>query len=280
MSNLLKYGIAAIAIIIFGISLFNASWIADAPEGDIALVGHGQWELPSNKEGCIIDPQLAYNEKYYNADIRSLRTIAAYDADAISIDSTLEGGKLLIPQAANTGCARDLKRPRSTIDKAIESLSGLSIYLPIKNGEDDKADALIAAIKGKKYDNKIYAYGDDALSQKIAATLPNVDALPVNAARQCVQDYKTSGWYGNVPASCNQGKAIILMSDSLTLWGWPNRLMQRFAEKEIEIIIAKDIQDGKLIGLNDVNSYGDIPDTFVGTIWIDDIENLGPALIR
>ena len=35
-----------------------------------------------------------------------------------------------------------------------------------------------------------------------------------------------------------------------------------------------------ITGLTDVNSYGDIANSFNGYIWIDDIEGLGPALKR
>ncbi len=280
MSNSIKWVIAIIGLIIFGFSLYNASWIADEPEGDIILIGHGSWPLPVDKQDCIIDAELALNAIAYNADVRSLRTIAAYDANAVKFESELAGDQLLIPRAPKTNCSEDLKRPRSTINDAISAMSALEIFMPLKAGEEDKANAMISALTGKTYPNQIWVYGDDGLTQKVAAALPNVKALPVTAARQCITDYKNSGWYGNIPDSCAQGTAIITLNDGFTLWGWPDRLMQRFAENEIEIFIVKDIQDGEIIGLDEVNSYSDIPDSFVGNIWIDDIENLGPALVR
>lgn len=275
-----KYGILAIAIVIFGFSLFNASWIANEPDGEIILVGHGKWPLPTDTNDCIIDAEIALGDTAYNADVRSLRTVGAYDADAIKFETDLVNGQLLVPRPPKTDCAADLRRPRSTINEAISAMSALQIFTAVKTDETEKADALIAALKGQSYPNQIWVYGDDDLTQKISAAVPSVKSLPVILARQCITDYKKSGWYGDVPKSCAQGNAIILIDDGFTLWGWPNRLMARFAKNDIHIFIAKDIVGDEIIGLDDVTRYGDIPESFVGTIWIEDIKNLGPALMR
>lgn len=276
----IKYSILVIALIIFGFSLFNASWIADEPDGEIILVGHGKWPLPTDTNDCIIDAEIALGDTAYNADVRSLRTVGAYDADAIKFDTDLIDGKLFVPRPPKTNCAADLERPRSTINDAISAMSALQIFTAIKAGESEKADALITALSGQNYPNQIYVYGDDKLTQKVSAALPSVKSLPVKLARQCTIDYKKSGWYGDIPKSCDQGNAIILIDDGFTLWGWPDRLMARFAKNNIDIFIAKDISDYEIIGLDDVTRYSDIPDSFVGTIWIEDIKNLGPALTR
>lgn len=275
-----KFGIVAIALVIFGFSLFNASWIADKPQGEIILVGHGNWPLPTDVNDCIIDAELALGDTAYNADVRSLRIVGAYDANAINFDTEVKDGQILIPRPPKTKCAADLNRPRSTINDAISAMSALQIFTYVGSDENDKADALITALRGKTYPNPITIYGDDALSQKVAAAVPMVKALPVKLARQCITDYKKSGWYGDIPKSCDQGNAIILIDDYWTLWGWPDRLMSRFAENNIHIFIAQNIDGDKIIGLDDVTRYSDIPDSFVGTIWIEDIKNLGPALRR
>jgi len=278
MNNTMKFGIAFIALVVFGFSLLNASWIADEPKGTIKLVGHGNWKLPVDNNDCIIDPKLALNETAYNADVRSLRTVGAYAADGVNFETELENGKIVIPLPPATNCPSDLNRPRSSITSAINAMSALEIFTPLRNGDDQKANAIINTLKGQTFPNQIWVYGNNALTQKVAKALPSVKALPIAEARQCIEDYKISGWYGDIPESCNQGKAIITLDDGFTLWGWPNRLMQRFADNDIEIFIVKDIKDGAIIGLSEASSYGDIPKSFVGTIWIDDIETLGPAL--
>lgn len=280
MSNMVKYVIALAALIIFGLSLYNASWIADKPIGDIKLIGHGKWPLPVDSNDCIIDPELALGETAYNADVRSLRSIAAYDADGVNFDTELVNGNLVVPRPPATDCISDQNRPRSTIISAIQAMSRLDIYLPLRSDDDEKTQAMIGHLKNQEFSNQVWVYGDDAQTQKVAKAVPTVNALPVGAARQCITDYKLTGWYGDIPSSCDQGYAIITLDDGLTLWGWPDRLMARFAEHNIEIIIVKDIVDGEISGLEKVDSYGDIPASFVGTIWIADIENLGPALTR
>ena len=74
---------------------------------------------------------------------------------------------------------------------------------------------------------------------------------------------------------------LLTLTDlGFTLWGWPNRFLQRMAEANVQIIIAQDVAGGQIKGLTDVNQYGDIANSYNGYIWIDKISELGPALKR
>ena len=75
---------------------------------------------------------------------------------------------------------------------------------------------------------------------------------------------------------------MLLTLDDLgiTLWGWPNRFLLRMNEANVRVIIAQDVVDGKIKGLNDAAQYGEIANSYNGYIWIDNIAELGPALKR
>jgi glycerophosphoryl diester phosphodiesterase len=75
---------------------------------------------------------------------------------------------------------------------------------------------------------------------------------------------------------------MLLTLDELgfTLWGWPNRFLERMAKAKTTVIIAQDVTNGEIKGLTDVRQYGEISQGYSGYIWVDRIEELGPALRR
>ncbi len=82
-------------------------------------------------------------------------------------------------------------------------------------------------------------------------------------------------------SSCKNGTMLLTLDDlGFTLWGWPNRFLGRMKDFNVRLIIAEDVVDGQIKGLTDVNQYGDIANSYNGYIWVDNIEELGPALRR
>jgi glycerophosphoryl diester phosphodiesterase len=123
--------------------------------------------------------------------------------------------------------------------------------------------------------------GDEAAARYIGSLRPSHDAFSVAGARKCASDYRLSGMWGAVPASCRDGTMLLTLDDiGFTLWGWPNRFLARMKDANVRVIIAQDVVDGQIKGLTDVNQYGDIANSYNGYIWVDDIEELGPALRR
>jgi len=122
---------------------------------------------------------------------------------------------------------------------------------------------------------------DDAAVAALRKTQPTLRAFSINGAQKCASDYRLSGLWGNVPASCKNGTMLLMLNDvGYSLWGWPNRFLARMKDAGVHVIIAQDVVDGQIKGLTDVNQYGDIARTFNGYIWVDNIEELGAALKR
>lgn len=105
-------------------------------------------------------------------------------------------------------------------------------------------------------------------------------AFTVASAQQCAADYRGS-LLGSVPESCANGVMLLTLDElGYTLWGWPNRFLDRMAKAKTTVIIAQDVNDGTIKGLTDVRQYGEIASGFDGYVWIDRIDQLGPALRR
>ena len=123
--------------------------------------------------------------------------------------------------------------------------------------------------------------GDDAAVAAVKQVKPVAWAFSISGSRLCAADYRLSGTWGSVPASCQNGTILLTLDDlGYTLWGWPNRFLDRMRNANVRVIIAEDVVDGRIKGLTDVNQYGDIAESFHGHIWVENIQDLGPALKR
>src|SRR5690606_37645391 len=96
----------------------------------------------------------------------------------------------------------------------------------------------------------------------------------------CLIQYELFGWTGIVPESCSNTKVMIPVNAAPFLWGWPNLLLQRFADAGSEVILLGPYGAGDpgTAGLDDVDMIAQIPEGFPGYVWTNRIELVGPAL--
>lgn len=269
--------ILALVIIGFAFTLFQASWIADRPTGGPKLVAdHGPDPL-RRSDGCIVDSLGGYRTVYVGPDVGSLQAATGSAASAVQIQTEMQGNQLLVARTFKSDCASDMARPRSTISEALAGLTKPERIWRVKGAA--QVQALLAALPADS--DKDMILGDDEAVKAAHAARPKMHAFSVASAQACTSAYRLSGMWGGVPDECKNGAMLITLDDlGYTLWGWPNRLLARTKEAGVPVIVAASVADGAIKGLDDVEQYGEIANTFNGYIWIDKIEDLGPALRR
>lgn len=150
---------------------------------------------------------------------------------------------------------------------------------------DDAAEADLLAAKLK-------AAGRDPVEARDAFTgpakpvarirelFPEAWAWTREEAWQCSSDYRLTGWTSILPESC-KGKTMLVPLDSQwTMWGWPNRLIQRMEELGGKIVVVESYDEGApLRGLTLPEQLGDIPRSFNGFILVDDSFTVIPARV-
>jgi glycerophosphoryl diester phosphodiesterase len=263
--------ILGVAMLFFGFSLFQASWIAATPAGKPLLVAGKGAEPTRGTDGCASGPSAS--------DMGSLAMAAGSEADALHISTEMMDGALVIAKQYESKCASDNARGRSSINEASYALSKPQLLWRVKDA--DQAKALAAMLPPAKGEDKQGLIGDKAAVDAFRKARPNAWAFNIAEARACASDYGTSGLWGAIPESCKQGTMLITINETgYTLWGWPNRFLARTGAAGVKVVIAESVEGDVIKGLSDVNRYGDIADSFNGYIWIDNIEELGPALKR
>ncbi len=264
------------AALFFGFTLLQASWLANKPVGMPKLIADHGVEPLRDAAGCIASANAGYGTVSVGPDVGALQGAVGAGADAVRITIKMVDGKLVLAPQFESKCAVDQSRRPAAIAEAQAALTKPELFWQV--GSADAAQILASTNPAKA--RSIYVGTARAL-QPLRQTRVEPAPLDVRAARQCVSDYRKSGWTGHIPRTCKDGWALLTLDDlGYTLWGWPNRFLQRMAEANVRVIIAEDVVDGRIRGLTDVTQYGDIANSYNGYIWVDNIEELGPALRR
>jgi glycerophosphoryl diester phosphodiesterase len=260
--------------VFFGFTLLHASWLAEEPAGRPKLIAGNAVALPTGTDGCIIDPEAGYGASLPAADIRMLQAAIGNGAGAINVPVEVGSGAPNIPRLFKSECAADAARARALLSDTPAALSSAELYIRI-----DSPAAVAPILAAIPPATKAVFYGSDDAVSAVRAARPGAAAFSIKQARACTTAYKSSGWMGSVPEICNGGAALLTLDDlGITLWGWPNRFLERMKTANVRVIVAQDVQGEKITGLTTPEQYGDIASSYNGAIWVEDIEALGPAL--
>ena len=101
------------------------------------------------------------------------------------------------------------------------------------------------------------------------------------ASEACIAPYRNTGWLGLVPEACNGATLILPRTGGFTLWGWPYRFMARMSGAGARFFIAGDDSTGDhWVGLTQAEQLGDVPHDYPGMLLVEDMDNVGRALVR
>jgi glycerophosphoryl diester phosphodiesterase len=260
--------ILAITALFFGFSLFQASWIAPTPTGGPRLIAGKGVALAGENAGCPT-----------GSNIASLAVAVANEADAVNVATDMANGQLAVGNQFGDTCAAQAGSPTETIGEAVYALSKPQLLWRAKGA--DQAAQLLAQLPPATGEDKQGLIGDKAAVDAFKKARPKSWAFSIAEARACASDYRTSGLWGGIPESCKQGTMLLTVDElGYTLWGWPNRFLARTGAAGLKIVVAEGVEGDAVKGLTDVTRYSDIASSFNGHIWIDNIEELGPALRR
>lgn len=260
----------------FAFTLLHASWLADAPKGGPKLVADRGVAPVLGSDGCVSAANAGYGAVAVGPDLAALKLAAGAEADAVHIPVEIADGKLVPVRQFESQCAADLAQPRPDVAATAYSLSRPELFWQVNGADTTKS--LLTALPAS--DRRHILIGDEAAVAAAKAERPAMRAFTIAKARQCAADYRGS-LLGSVPESCANGVMLLTLDElGFTLWGWPNRFLERMAKAKTTVIIAQDVADEKIKGLTDVRQYGEIASSFNGYVWVDRIEELGPALRR
>ena len=272
--------VLCVAALLFGFTLFQASWLADKPTGKPKLVADHAAEPVRDAAGCVASANSGYGGAMVGPDIAALQVAAGSGASAVRVTTHLTDGVLRVAPQFESDCATDKVRQPARIADAVSGMTKPELFWQVEGVE--QATLLLAELTDMPGAlERSFILGDDVAVDIIRKSPRDIRAFSIDKARACAADYRLSGLWGRVPETCKNGTMLLTLDDvGFTLWGWPNRFLARMKSANVQIIIAEDVVDGQIKGLTNVDQYGDIANSYNGYIWVNNIEELGPALRR
>lgn len=238
---------------------------ADFVEIDIAPTADGQiavfhdWTLDCRTDG--------------SGDVRR-KTLAELKALDIGHGYTADGGKSYLFRGRGRGAMPSLQ-------EALAALPQTPILFNFKSNDPAEADLLAAALKASRRDVELSRdafYGARGPVDRIKTHFPQAWAWSMDRAKACTKDYLLYGWTTIVPDSCRDGVIVVPLNLQWAFAGWPNRLIARMGKVGARVIVTGPYRRGEPnTGLMLPEQLGQIPSSFKGFIWVEDIWTVGPA---
>lgn len=275
----LRRAFFAFALLFFAGTIVNASWLAPAPVGRPGLIAHRA--ASPGIGSCETAPGAGRYPVLPDNSLQAVNTARQLGAAVIAVEIAPDG-TLAPAQCANSYGARP------TLAQLVRVASPKALLFTFTGGDPAAADRLVADLKAAGRDpvaagDGFYAPDEAGPVARMRRLLPEARVFSAQSAAACRRAYRRTGWTGFLPAECQGATMMIPLDGQGSLAGWPNRLLARMDGAGGRVIMVAGTADrgevgGDPRGLDLPEQFGEIPDSFNGLIWTDDLWNLAPAL--
>jgi glycerophosphoryl diester phosphodiesterase len=233
-----------------------------APTSDGHLVVFHDWTLDCRTDGT------GDTRDHTLAEIRALDAGYGYPAD---------GGRTFPFRGHGVGMI-------PTLEEFLQEAGRKPLFFNFKSPDPAEADMLAAALAAAGRDPE--ALGDGfygGLEQgpvaRIREIFPDAWVFSRESATACSKAYALQGWFGLTPEACRNGTLIVPLDYQWAFAGWPNRTIARMEAVGARILMVGPQRAGdRPLGLDLPEQLGEVPASFNGHLWVDDLWTVAPAL--
>lgn len=165
-----------------------------------------------------------------------------------------------------------------TLDSVFEKNMDGQFLINFKSRRHEEGSALAVMLARADLRQQVFGvYGGAAPTRRAITSTPGLRGFDRASLEGCLLRYLALGWSGHVPESCRNTILLIPQTYAPFLWGWPHRFTQRLEAVGTDVILAGDDDgSGFTSGIDDANSFGEVPHEFDGYVWTNRIELIGP----
>jgi glycerophosphoryl diester phosphodiesterase len=149
-----------------------------------------------------------------------------------------------------------------------------------KSNEAREGDMLATLLEEHpEWRNAVWgAYGGDSPTYRAAELVQGLHVWSRRGLVECLLQYEGLGWLGIVPEACRNTIVMLPINIAPFVWGWPNLFLERMRVAGSEVILLGPYGAGDpgTAGIDTPEQLAQVPDGFVGYIWTNKIESIGP----
>lgn len=165
-----------------------------------------------------------------------------------------------------------------TLDSVFDAQMKGQFLINFKSRRRAEGLALAAMLERKELRQQVFGvYGGGPPTHAAITATPGLRGFDKASLEACLFRYIALGWSGYVPQSCRNTILLVPQNYARFLWGWPHRFTRRLETVGTTVILAGDYDgSGFSSGIDDADSFGDVPHAFDGYVWTNRIELIGP----
>jgi glycerophosphoryl diester phosphodiesterase len=149
-----------------------------------------------------------------------------------------------------------------------------------KSNEEREGDMLATVLEAHpEWRDAVWgAYGGDPPTYRAAELIEGLHVWSRRGLIDCLLQYEGLGWLGIVPDACRNTVVMLPVNIAPFIWGWPNLFLERLRDAGSEVILLGPYGAGDpgTAGIDTAEQLAQVPDGFVGYIWTNKIETIGP----
>lgn len=169
-----------------------------------------------------------------------------------------------------------------TLEEALAALPRTPIIFNFKSKDAGEADLLAEKLIAAGRDpvrRRDGFYGHANAVERIREHFPEAWAWTADELEECSRDYVAYAWSGYLPQSCRGRTLLVPLDYQWPFWGWPNRAIARMEAHGGRVLMIGPLGvENHPRGLAVPEQLGEIPSTYNGYVWVEDIWTIGPAL--
>ena len=170
-----------------------------------------------------------------------------------------------------------------TVEEVLKAVPKVKLMFTFQGNDPREADLLAAAFRraGVTPDRRYGFHGTPAVMARMHRLAPPSWSWSMEEAQACAADYFRWGWTGIVPGSCRDTTVIVPLNHQWTVWGWPDRFLDRMEGANSKVVVMAQTEDKDAPGgLDRGEQLGQVPRSFNGYLWVEDIYEVGRSLQR
>jgi glycerophosphoryl diester phosphodiesterase len=167
------------------------------------------------------------------------------------------------------------------LEEVLPYVRDRALLFNFKSRDPAEADLLAAALKAAERPVEKLGdgfQGDPAIIARIRQHFPAAWAFDQSSIKACTTAYAWMGWLGITPSACRNGTLFVPLDQQWAIAGWPNRTQARMEAVGARIVVVASADKARPMGLDLPEQLGEIPSTYTGYIWTEDIWTIAPAL--
>lgn len=167
-----------------------------------------------------------------------------------------------------------------SLEDVFRSHPGKAFLVDIKSNDPRVGEALASILRDRpQRRQQIWGvYGGRRPVAALSDVHPGLRVFTKRTTTDCLKAYALVGWLGILPSACQSRTVYVPINVAPWLWGWPNRFMQRMESVGATIVVIGPHRLGNTgsRGLDTIEQFADVPQSFPGFIQTNKIEVIGP----